>query len=43
MGLTIVFILLGLVVGGMIVVGVIAFLPSKTLGDLEKKIKSKTE
>jgi len=32
------FIALGLVVGGMLVAGLLAFLPSKALGDLEKKV-----
>ena len=40
--MTVLFILLGLVVGGMIVGGLLAFLPSKALGDLERKFVSPT-
>lgn len=35
--LTVVFVLLGLVVAGMIIGGLLAFLPSKALGDIERK------
>lgn len=36
--MTYLFILLGLVVGAMLVGGILAFLPSKALGDLEKRV-----
>ncbi len=40
-GFIVLFVLMALIVGGMIVVGIIAFLPSKTLGDIEKKVAKK--
>jgi hypothetical protein len=40
--MTFLFIALGLVVGSFLVGGIIAFLPSATLGELEKKIGRKT-
>ncbi|MFN8392723.1 MAG: hypothetical protein U0136_20695 [Bdellovibrionota bacterium] len=39
--MTLLFVALGLVVGGFIVGGIIAFLPSATLGQLERKIVPK--